>query len=87
MNKQDMANMSNFTGALVVKVKACDDFLKHPRVVLTFQGEACVSKQEAAIEEDSLVPGTFRINFKERGDTSDSVKIQVYDGDHLKGQC
>ena len=35
MNKQGM-DMSNFNGALTIKVKGCEDVLKQPKVVLTF---------------------------------------------------
>ena len=84
---QGSMDMSNFNGALTIKIRSCDDVLKQPKVLLTYQGATIESRQDGAIEQDELVPGVFTLNFKERGDTSESVKIELYDGDVLLGQC
>ena len=80
-------DMSNFNGAVTIKVLGCDDILKQPKVLLTYQGTTIESTQEGKVEQDELVPGVFTLNFRERGDTSESVKIELYDGDVLLGQC
>ena len=72
--------MSDFCGSLAIKFLACDDVsVIDPKVKVTFLDD-CINSQKMSV-------GTFNLEFKDRGQTSENVLIQLYDGETLVGYC
>ena len=72
------ASLSDFCGSLSINFLGCDDEkITDPKVKLTFENDV--------ISPQKISEGTFHLEFKDRGQTSELVFIQLFEGESLIG--
>ena len=79
------AGLADFDGSMDLKFQSFDTEIKNPRVEIEYQSNVMSSVPEQTSKANEFVPGTFCIDIKGRGATSDNVVIRLFDGETYIG--